>query len=81
MRVSETVLLELGIHLVEFGIAHLLLLDGEFLLPLLEVGLRLDLSLLLEFFNDIFSSPAAHVHKLSDLACVSVGFDSENLEG
>jgi hypothetical protein len=81
MHSSEAELLQLGADSLNGGVAGELGLGFELLLLSLVVLLRFGLSLGLELRDDSLALPADLGGELTELAGLSVGLDSENLEG
>ena len=80
MHSSEAELLELGADSLNGGVVGELGLGLDLLLLGLVELLGLGLSLALEFLDDSLALPADLGGELTELASVSVGLDSENLE-
>lgn len=81
MNISEAEFLEFFINLLDSAVAHSLGFSSGFLGLLLVEELRSGLSLLLKIGDDVLLGPPNHGAEIVEDAGVSVGFDSQNLEG
>lgn len=81
MNISEAEFLEFFINLLDSAVAHSLGFSSGFLGLLLVEELGFGLSLLLKIGDNILLGPSDHGAEIVEDAGVSVGFDSQNLEG